>query len=288
MKSFQIAKATSPLSHLGLKLVGDKSLAHRAMLLGALAEGKSQVTNFPSSGVSFAMMRCLRELGVDVSIDGESMTIVGNGLKAFNNSCKKLDCGNSATTMRLLIGALFGTKTQAIVDGTDSLRRRPIRVDQFLKRIGFTNFTTSEGHLTMHIGKFTDKIPRQLPTIETCCNSAQLKSAIMLVALGLKRKLMLREPLKTRDHTERMLKFMGADVSWNKDGRSEANMVCMGPLLKPLASLQGRMPGDISSSAFMLAAAALVPSSEVTIADVLLNETRTGFLDVLVRMGCSV
>lgn len=288
MKTFQIARATAPLKRDGIHMLGDKSLAHRAMLFGALADGKSVVSNFPDSGVTRAMLNCLRELGVDVSISGSVMMVEGGGMQRFKRDCMMLNCQNSATTMRLLIGALFGTKTRAVVTGSESLRKRPVRIDKCLQQLGFTNMVSNDGHLTLYITEFKDKIPDKLPDIDTKCNSAQLKSAVILAALGLKKRLVLREPLQTRDHTEKMLMSMGASISWSQDDESGINTVCVDPLVLPLEPISGKMPGDISSAAFILAAVALVPNSEVTIEDVLLNDTRTAFIDVMRQMGCEI
>ena len=287
-KTFQLARATAPLHCNNVKLFGDKSLAHRAMLLSALARGKSIVSNFPSNGVTNALMRCLKALGVEVAVEDNVLTVVGNDLKSFKNQDVLLDCGNSATTMRLLVGTLLGTNTRATVDGSVTLRKRPVRVDQLMKTMGFSNFKMNEGSLPMRIHRRVHKPFDVLPRVETNSNSAQVKSAALLAALGFRKRLVLVEPLRTRDHTERMLQSMGAVVTSIIDNSTLQNVVTIESFVGHLKPLEGAIPGDISSAAFILAAAALVPKSEVTIKDVLLNCSRTGFLEVLKMMGCQL
>lgn len=290
-ETFQISKRQLPFKAIGydaVKLLGDKSLAHRAMLFGALADGKSHVENFPDSGVTKALLGCLKALGVEVEVADNTLEVVGNGFQPFKKSCQMCDCKNSATTMRLLVGALFGTKTRAVIVGSDSLQKRPIRVDESMKELGYSNIVTCNGKLTMYITSFDDQPKLEIPKqIYTKQSSAQVKSALILAALGLKQQLEIVEQIKTRDHTENMLRFMGASLQTGHSNQG-MNVVVVQPLVKPLQPLVGKLPGDISSAAFILAAAALVPNSEVCVEDVLLNETRLGFIDVLQKMGCKV
>lgn len=265
-------------------MLGDKSLAHRAMLFSALAEGKSKISNFPDSGVTRSLKSCLERLGVKLSLENSVLEVEGNGFKRFIGEGVTLDCGNSATTMRLLLGALVGTGTPAKLVGSESLSKRPIRVDEHMPFLGFNNVQTSGGKLPAEISgcENQDTLPAFL---NTKYPSAQVKSALILASLGRKSATTLIEDLHTRDHTENMLASMGAEIRFF-DG--DPKKILVSPLKNGLAPLNENLPGDISSAAFLLVAAALVPNSKVTIKNVLLNSSRIGYFKALEDAGCEL
>ena len=280
--AFDLSLASSgPLAGSCL-LSGDKSLSHRAALFAALAEGESVIDRFLVSGVTHAMLGALAALGVAWRLDGARLTVQGRGLRGFVTPAAPLDCGNSATTIRLLAGALAAAGTPCTLDGSAGLRRRPMgRVTEPLLRMGVPVGTT-DGCAPLTLSGRAVSCPLTAIDYTLPVASAQVKSCLILAALAADGVTTLREPGPSRDHTERMLAAMGASI------RSAGNTVAVSPLARPLAPLRMTLPGDISSAAFLLVAAALVPGSEVTVRDVGVNPTRTGILDVLSAMGARV
>ncbi len=261
---------------------GDKSLAHRAALFAALAEGESVVSNYPDSGVTRAMRGALASLGVDSSLVDGVLRVKGNGFRPFPNRNAVAYCGNSATTIRLLAGAVAGTGSEAVLDGSEGLRKRPMnRIADPLRQMGAT-IETTEGHAPMRIVPGHDAV---LTPIEYTLPvaSAQVLSCLQLAALGAKGESRFTAPGPVRDHTVRMLASMGAQIS------AHGNESTVSPLGKrALRPLEAALPGDISSAAFLFAAAAMVPGSRVTVTGVGVNPTRTGVLDVLAKMGSGI
>lgn len=275
--------ATSPLSGT-VEVPGDKSLAHRAMLFAALAEGDSEVSRYPDSGVTRAMRGALASLGVPSTLENGVLRVHGNGWRPFPNSGATAYCGNSATTFRLLAGALAGTGSAATLDGSAGLRRRPMnRIVDPLRAMG-AKVTAAEGVAadgrTVACAPlvFTPS-PLKGFEYDLSVASAQVLSCLELAALGAEGNSRFTVPGPVRDHTERMLEAMGVEIS------PDSVMPLTGRRLKPL---KGTLAGDISSAAFLLAAAAIVPGSEITIREVGVNPTRTGVLDVLRRMGAKI
>lgn len=260
--SFEQAK--SPLQG-EVTFAGDKSLSHRAALFGALAEGTSVVGNFPMTGVSKAMLNGLAALGVEWKYENETLTVKGNGLRPFPKAGVSINCGNSATTIRLLAGALVATKTAAVLEGSAGLSKRPMnRIVDPLREMG-ADITATDGHAPLTIR------PAEVHGIEYAMpvSSAQVKSCLQLAALGAAGTMVIHDPGSSRDHTDRMLKVMGAPVF-------------------PLKPLVGELAGDISSAAFVMVAAAIVPGSRVKIRHVLLNPGRTGVIEILRDMGAKI
>ena len=266
-----------------LQLPGDKSLSHRAALFAALAEGESTVDRFLVSGVTRAMLEALTALGIVWSLDGTRLKVQGRGLRGFAAPREPLFCGNSATTIRMLAGALAAAGTPCVLDGSAGLRKRPMdRITEPLRAMGVPVTTTDRcAPLTLAARDAATPLRALDQTLPVA--SAQVKSCLMLAALAADGPTTLREPGPSRDHTERMLAAMGADI------RTDVPLtVRVAPLAKPLAPLSIALAGDISSAAFLLVAAALVPGSSVRIRDVGLNPTRTGILDVLAEMGAQI
>jgi 3-phosphoshikimate 1-carboxyvinyltransferase len=259
---------------------GNKSISHRALLLGALAEGDSQVSGFLLSGDCLATLGRLRELGVEIETHDETtLTVHGRGLYGLRPSTAPLDCVRSGTTMRLLAGILAGQSFESTLTGDPQLLRRPMRrIVEPLRRMG-AEIEDTDGcaPLTIH-GRTLRGYDHTLAVA-----SAQVKSALLLAGLYADGPTIVREPGPARDHTERMLAAMGANI--NISGLTITLSPCPPLSLSPLFL---SIPGDISSAAFPLVAAALVPDSKVTVEDVGVNPTRTGVLDVLRAMGADV
>ncbi len=260
---------------------GDKSLSHRALLFASLAEGKSTIRRFLVGGVTKAMLRCLRQLGVDWTLDEEAhtLTVQGVGSKGFSTPQAPLNCGNSATTFRLLAGVLAGAGINCILDGSDGLRKRPMRrISEPLQAMG-ANVTTTEGCAPLTFSPATlHGIDYTLPIA-----SAQVKSCLILAALKAKGTTTLSEPGPSRDHSERMLSAMGADIL-----PVSPYGAVVKPLTTPLRPLDIELAGDISSAAFLLVAAAIIPGSNFVIQQVGINPTRTGIVDALRAMGADI
>ncbi len=261
---------------------GDKSVSHRAAIIGALADGALQVSNFAPGRDCAHTLRCLASLGVEIERCGSELLIYGRK-GALSEPSQVLDCGNSGTTMRLLLGVLAGQPFHAVLTGDASLSRRPMsRVTEPLRRMG-AEIDGREGGsyapLAVAGGRLVG-ISYSLPVA-----SAQVKSALLLAGLYCGQETRVREPWPSRDHTERMLQAFGVPL----EVRSGEVVMPGGAMSLLTAPAEGvRVPGDLSSAAFLVAAALLVPGSEIEIRDVGLNPTRTGFLEVLEAMGARV
>jgi 3-phosphoshikimate 1-carboxyvinyltransferase len=257
-----------------VSMPGDKSISHRALMHAALAQGASRIENFLHAGVTEAMMRCVRDLGVQVEIEPDGALIVHGG--QLRSPTSNLNCGNSGATIRMLMGALVGQRDLSVtLDGSAGLRRRPMkRVAAPLRLMG-----AELGDVPPLVieGKSLHGIEYTMPVA-----SAQVKAAILLAALRAEGSTIIHEPGPSRDHSERLLRSIGVSVVHDN------NTVTLTPPDKPLAAFEAIIPGDISSAAFVFAAAALVPNSEVTVTSVGVNKTRTGILDALVAMGGDV
>ena len=267
-----------PLSG-AVEVPGDKSLAHRAMLFASLAEGESEVRNYPDSGVTRAMRGALESLGVPSSLEAGVLRVKGNGFRPFPNAGATGYCGNSATTIRLMAGAVAGTGSSATLDGSAGLRRRPMnRVAAPLRAMG-AEIATDDGRapLVFSAAGRLKPVDYAVPVA-----SAQVLSCLQIAALGASGASRFTVPGPVRDHTARMLGSMGAEIS------SEGFVSTVRPLARPLRSLHATLPGDISSATFLFAAAALVPGSRITVTGIGVNPTRTGILDVLESMGAVV
>ncbi len=267
---------------------GDKSISHRALMLAALASGESRIENLNSGLDVMATAECLRQLGVAVTQRGDHVVVRGRlkghtlSAPAFCEPSGVLNCGNSGTTMRLLLGLLAGHDAFCSVHGDASLNARPMgRVTRPLVAMGARVDGRSGGTLApLGIrGHRPLLATRHLPSVA----SAQIKSALLLAGLFAAGTTEVTEPVPTRDHTERMLSAMGADLGHRRDGVTAS---VVGPaLLEPLVLT---VPGDISAAAFPLAAALLVPGSRVVLRNVGLNPGRVGMLQVLQEAGARI
>lgn len=276
MKSVLIKKNQKALSG-RLSFPGDKSLSHRAIIFGSLAQGISHFTNVLPSEDCVCTRKAFESMGVkiDSGVSGE-LTIHGRGLRALTKPATAIDCGNSGTSMRLLSGVLAGNDFEAVLTGDPSLSRRPMgRVNEHLKAMGASIEGRENGNfapLKIRGGKLQG-IDAKLKI-----SSAQVKSAILLAGLYASGTTRVTEPVLSRDHTERFLNYFGASL--NLDGLTT--------ILEPGQELEARsfeIPGDISSAAFFMALAVLAPTARFEFVSILDNPTRTGITKVLKRMG---
>jgi 3-phosphoshikimate 1-carboxyvinyltransferase len=262
--------------HIGVP--GDKSISHRAVLIGALADGETRISRFGRSGDTESTLGAVRALGVEVGEeDVDTVVVHGGNVRGLRSGDGPIDCGNAGTLARLLTGILAFQEGRFELTGDESLSRRPMgRVVEPLSRMG-ASVATSEGHLPLVVeGRELEPIEYELPVA-----SAQVKSAVLLAGLGARGRTTVVEPVPTRDHTELMLEVAGARVV-----RRPASVS-----IEPAERLhlpEVVVPGDISSAAPFLVAATLLPGSRLTVHDVGLNPRRTGILDVLERMGARV
>ncbi|HEU4369213.1 MAG TPA: 3-phosphoshikimate 1-carboxyvinyltransferase [Methylomirabilota bacterium] len=259
---------------------GDKSVSHRAALLGALAEGVSEVQGYLEAEDCLCTLRAVQALGAEVTRKGPGhYRIAGGGLRGLSEPADVIDCGNAGTMARLLAGVLAGQPFWTVLTGDASLRRRPMgRIAEPLRAMGATLVGRAEGtRLPLAIrGAAVTKSLRYATPVA----SAQVKSAILLAGLGADGPVTVTEPAPSRDHSERMLRRFGARVA------AEDRAVTLTP--GPLRATSVVVPGDISSAAFLLVAGALVGDATLTLHRVGVNPTRTGVLDVLAAMGARV
>jgi 3-phosphoshikimate 1-carboxyvinyltransferase len=259
------------------RLPGDKSISHRAAILGGMARGTTTVENYSQAADCASTLACLGALGVGITRDASAVSIEGPGVDGWRAPLAVLDCENSGSTIRMLSGALAGRPFRSVLTGDDSLRRRPVeRVAVPLRLMGAALASTAgRPPLTIDGGRLQG-IDYALPVA-----SAQVKTAVLLAGLQAGGETSVREPAPSRDHTERMLPAFGARV--DRDGLRAS--VRGG---QSLAGTHVAVPGDASSAAFLVVAALVLPDSEVRLDGVLLSPTRTAFLEVLKQMGGDV
>jgi 3-phosphoshikimate 1-carboxyvinyltransferase len=258
-----------------VRLPGDKSISHRALLLNSVADGEARVRGLSGGADVASTAACLRALGVELEIEAGAGRVVGRGLAGLREPAGPLDCGNSGTSMRLLAGLLAGLPFPVTLVGDESLSRRPMeRVAAPLRLMGGRAET---GPLRVGGGGPLQGVEYQCPV-----PSAQVKSAVLLAGLAAEGTTRVIEPAATRDHTERMLEAMGAPVR-----REERTVALRGPVtcLRPVDLA---VPGDLSAAAFWLVAAGLHPSGRVRLPGVGVNPTRTALLDLLAEVGIPV
>lgn len=260
------------------RVPGDKSISHRALMLGALTDGISEVRGFLDSEDCRATRRALVALGVNIGVDRDTVKIEGVGSDGFVFPEAPLDLGNSGTGLRLMTGLLCGQGVAAELTGDSSLRRRPMGriIDPLVQMGALIESDSGRAPLRLAAGDGLVGINYALPMA-----SAQVKSAILLAGLGAIGPTTITEPAPTRDHTERMLAAMGADITLN----GSAVTLLPGNPLRPI-SLE--VPGDLSSAAFIIAAALLGKDTEIVICGVGVNPTRTGVLEILRQMGADI
>ncbi len=268
-----------------IRVPGDKSISHRALILGALATGTTRVSGLLEAADVEATAKAIAALGAEVERSNAAVTVRGQGVGGLRAPPSALDFGNSGTASRLMLGVIAGHDMQAELTGDASLRRRPMgRVLAPLAAMGLqTDADTDRATLPLVVRGTSDLLPiiYDLPI-----PSAQVKSAILLAGLHAPGRTTVIEPLASRDHTERMLGYFGAElVGEDRGGRARAVTICGD------AELHGtsiEVPGDPSSAAFVIAAALIAPGSDIVIEGVLLNPTRSGFFETLLEMGGNI
>lgn len=268
--------------HGNLRLPGDKSISHRAAMLAAFAEGETLITNFASSADCAATLNCLENLGVEIKREGSTVKIRGVGKNGFSAPAKPLDCENSGTTMRLLAGILAGQNFDSVLTGDESLRKRPMRrvIDPLEKMGAKIESENGCAPLTIH-----GKNPLHSAFLFSQVPSAQVKSCALLAGLNADGNTIFSEKIKTRDHTERMLEWFGAEIFRNK---TEIGWEIWIDGNQKLAASDLQIPADISSAAFFLVAAACLQNSKLKLENVGLNPTRIAVLDVLQNFGARI
>ncbi len=261
-----------------IKVSGDKSISHRALLIGAIANGETKIKGFSQGGDCRSTLNCLKSLGADIKVAGDCIIIQGRGLKGFIEPDNVLDCGNSGTTMRMLSGLLSGQNFASVLTGDDSLRNRPMkRVIEPLTKMNARIWSRSGDRAPLSIlGNSLRSIEYALPVA-----SAQIKSALIFAGMQAEGITVIEEPVMTRDHTERMLIEFGAVLE------RAGNRI----KIEPGDSLNGReilVPGDISSAAFFIVLASIMPESRITIQNTGVNPTRAGIIQAMQSMGADI
>ncbi len=264
-----------------ISVPGDKSISHRSLILGSIAQGETRIYNFLDSLDCLKTLECMQALGAEIDLGKDNfIKIKGKGLYGLQEPKDILDVGNSGTTIRLLTGLLSGQNFYSVLNGDNSIRRRPMkRVAQPLRLMGADIWGRENGQLTPLSIKGTARLNLLRYTLPVA--SAQVKSALLLAGLYATGETVIKEPLPTRDHTERMLEIMQADI---KNFSLEIK-------IKGGRELKGTdifIPGDISSAAYFIAAASILRDSQIIIKHVGVNPTRTGIIKILKKMGARI
>ena len=261
-----------------ITVASDKSISHRAVMLGSISKGKTLIQNFLMGEDCLSTIDCFRKMGVSIKIEGYRVSVTGRGIHGLKAPQELLYTGNSGTTTRLLCGLLAPQGFSSTLDGDGSIRKRPMnRVITPLRQMGAKINGTNGAYTPITIeGAELKGIQYELPVA-----SAQLKSALILAGLYADGKTTIIEPKRSRNHTELMINGFGGNIS------TEKNIITVNPA-EELFGHEVTVPGDISSAAFFMVAALIVPNSEITIKNVGLNDTRTGIIDVLKSMGAAI
>ena len=246
--------------HLKIKVPGDKSITHRAIIIASMARGKSVIINPLICEDTMATITAMQALGADITLHNDILTVKGKGLYGFTAPKDTIDCGNSATTMRMLMGLLAGQKFNSSLTGDSSLMARPmLRIIDPLRQMG-ANIECRNNEYVIQ-GSTLHSINYDMPV-----SSAQVKTALLLADYYADRKNFIKDPGNSRNHTELMLETYG----------------------KALKGRKLRIPGDISSTAFLIAKALITPHSDIKLLDVGINPTRTGYIEILKKMGADI
>ena len=258
-----------------IKVPGDKSISHRAVMLGSLANGVTEISGFLKGADCLSTIDCFRKMGIDIDINGENVTVHGNGLRGLKKPDEMLYTGNSGTTTRLLCGILAGQNFDTSITGDASIQKRPM--GRVVKPLSMMGAKIENEYCPLYItGTKLHGIDYKMPVA-----SAQVKTAIILAGLYADGETVIHEIEKSRDHTELMLSAMGADLTVD-------NLDITVKPTNDLTAVNVDVPGDISSAAFFLVLGAIMPNSQITVTNVGINPTRTGISDVLKDMGADI
>ncbi|SDK58492.1 3-phosphoshikimate 1-carboxyvinyltransferase [Halanaerobium congolense] len=261
-----------------IKVPGDKSISHRSLILASIAEGESKIEGLLEAEDCLSTMGIMRDLGIKITKENiGNYTVQGRGLAGLQEADNVLDCGNSGTSMRLLAGLLSSQDFYSVLTGDHSLRKRPMqRIIGPLSNMGAEIWSRKDGLAPLSIkGQKLQSMNYELPVA-----SAQLKSSILLAALKTESETVIVEPAVSRDHTERMLKGAGVDLEIKKD-----RIILKEAAERKLSPFNIKVPGDISSAAFFIAAGLLADSGSLLIKNVGINQTRSGFLEIVEAMN---
>ncbi|MBE7026308.1 MAG: 3-phosphoshikimate 1-carboxyvinyltransferase [Ruminococcaceae bacterium] len=254
---------------------GDKSISHRAVMLGALANGKTSITGFLNGADCLSTIDCFAKMGICIDINDTTVTVNGKGMHSLSAPSKTLYTGNSGTTTRLLAGILSAQEFDSVIDGDFSIRKRPMK--RIREPLSLMGADISSDFCPLYIkGRKLHGISYTLPVA-----SAQLKSSIILAAMYADSETTIIQPQQSRNHTELMLSHMGANITTSN------NTITILPT-ENLHAQDITVPADISSAAFFMVAASIVPNSQITLLNVGINETRSGILDILLQMGADI
>ncbi len=264
-----------------LKISGDKSISHRALILSAMTVGKTKITNLLESDDVMRTLKILKELGVNIIKQKNYWIVYGNGTNSFIEPNKYLNCGNSGTTARLMLGAVSSNPINCHFIGDKSLSKRSMsRVTKHLEHMGAIVQMTKEDYLPLTISGSDKLLPIKHKVQKA---SAQIKSALMLAALNIHGKTKIIENVPTRDHTERLLKFLNVDFKINILSSKARQIELNGPY--EISSKNIEVAGDPSSASFFIIGALILPKSKVKLKNVMLNPSRIAFLKILKSMG---
>jgi len=276
-----------------LQVPGDKSISHRSVMIGSLAKGTTHVSGFLSGADCLSTISCFRKMGIGIEQNGDCVTVTGKGMHGLSAplSGDVLDCGNSGTTMRLISGILSAQHFSSVLTGDESLCKRPMKriIDPLSEMGADIRSLSGNGCAPLSItGKNLTGIRFLNPVA-----SAQVKSSVLFAGLYADSETTVIEPFLSRDHTERMLKMFGADVKTRFErktgsGKDEGRYCITVQPAAELSAAEIKVPGDISSAAYFMAAALMVPGSDILLQNVGINPTRSGILDVLEKMGAEI
>ncbi|WP_313076398.1 3-phosphoshikimate 1-carboxyvinyltransferase [Lacrimispora sp.] len=262
-----------------ITIPGDKSISHRSVMFGSIAKGTTEISHFLSGADCLSTISCFQSMGVSIDIKGDSVIVEGRGLHGLKNPVDTLDCGNSGTTTRLISGILAAQDFDVTLTGDDSIQKRPMkRIMEPLTLMG-AQITSIKDNGCAPLSISGKKLHGIHYTSQVA--SAQIKSSILLAGLYAEGETRVTEPYISRNHSEIMLKYFGADV------KTEGTTACIAPP-KELFGNKIKVPGDISSAAFFIAAGLIIPGSEILIRNTGINPTRDGILSVCRDMGANI
>ena len=264
-----------------LQISGDKSISHRSLILSSMAIGKAKVSNLLESEDTLSTIKTLKALSIQIEKEDDSWIIMGNGTNGYIQPSEALDCGNSGTTARLMLGAVSTNPIFCTFIGDKSLSKRPMtRVTNFLNSIGAETVLTNKDYFPMTINGADDPLPLEHTITKA---SAQIKTALILAALNTMGKTSIIETRKTRDHTEILLNYLNVNFQIKNLKNQSTKLIFNGPY--EIESKNIFVAGDPSSAAFFIVAALIVPESKIILKNVCLNRTRIEYINVLKKMG---
>jgi len=271
-----------------VSLPGDKSISIRFALFALLAQGESRAKNFLTSGITKTILKALSDIEIEWRLENDNLLVVGKGIDGIHAPRKPIYCGNSATALRLLAGVFAAAGIQAILDGSPSLRQRPMqRIIEPLQALGVEINLSKDGLLPIFLVARQPRKYLNSTDIRLEVASAQVKTCVLIASLACSGEVTIQEPSQSRDHSERMLKQMGVII--NRINDDNYSSIRINPIGKtPLTPLVINIPGDFSAAAFFIVAGLITPESKILIRNVGLNPTRIGLLSALREMGAKI